>query len=451
MPSINIDVEANNYYYPEGVHNLSDTIVIPRQRFNVHAPPPYLADWDPETIFQSPSGRVFGKDMFGTVLNFADTVEGALIKTYGAGESNVSGWWNSNNELGTSGFLSVLCPIVDHLSIFGNAQFQGYPYNYDTEHGTGHPDRARGIWMHASGAIVDHVNLCDIPGTAIEYTATGDGQAGQFSMYDNVVGSICNNRILHALNGIVVGEGLSDIKVHHNYIYNIANIGITVYGGVVSDNHVWGSTKSCHVVYPAQLYNNYLEAAAEIGCHFGSSSGGSCSHGHHIGPGTSAIGIQCDASQIEITGLFGSVAPSGIGVKLSAGTALTRVSGNLGIGSSGIGLYIQGHGHSCNLALSSVSSGKTGVKVAKNPNPGYSDYQCNRLNLNIEGYAAAGTLLDLSDSALNSSSTIGETYCNVFKIKTWGGSSNVVLYPGGETTYNLASGNKLYINEVLQS
>ena len=73
------------------------------------------------------------------------------------------------------------------------------------------------------------------------------------------------------------------------------------------------------------------------------------------------------------------------------------------------------------------------------------DSSIKNCRISIRGSAQHGTVLDLSQSGLNTDNGKG----NEFDIH-WVGAATKVLYPGGGTKFNLAPGTVVKVNGVVQ-
>jgi len=422
-------------YYPEGDHVITEKIVIPRRRSRVHSPGPYQATW----AQQKPAGRLHGADREGSVLIFDTAITGALIETEGY-DGSVARWWNADDP------TNVLCATIERLTILGQAELRAYPYNFDTVNGKQHPLRAAGIRTKGMGGRVIDVSLHQIPGWAIYFASPGGANSSAYSVLDKSTHIVDNVNISHAVNGIYSDAGLSDSKIRGSEIQQIALDGLVVHGGVVQDMHIWGCDRSTVVISPTTFKNNYLEAA-RIGCYFASTAGGSHSIGHNIGPATCwEHGIYAD-SRITVEGLYGTVLSGAVGVELADFTSHHKVVGELAIPNGAKGVVVRAHTSRVDLLFASVSGTSIVCKIHSSLNPGYSNFQLNRLDVRLTGYSATGTVLDLTNSELEINSRLGEAYHNVFRIYNSTNNANQILYPGGGTTYNLKPGNHIFIND----
>src|SRR4051812_20062268 len=111
---------------PNGVYECTRTLVIPRQRAGILAPPPYLGDQP-----SSPGGVLRGQDQFGTVLRFGPGVTGQLIKTELYGEQKVGNGATSKPS-GSGKIQSNLSSSASDLTIDGGAEIRAYPWGYPT-------------------------------------------------------------------------------------------------------------------------------------------------------------------------------------------------------------------------------------------------------------------------------------------------------------------------------
>ena len=105
--------EAWRGEFPKGVFELKAPITIPQQQRQIAVPPPFNAKQ-----YSYPAGYLFGKGQFVTVLRFAPTITGQLIKTEGFGEGHAGKFWNENNTQGdTSSGLLFVHPLTTSRSM----------------------------------------------------------------------------------------------------------------------------------------------------------------------------------------------------------------------------------------------------------------------------------------------------------------------------------------------
>jgi hypothetical protein len=445
---------------PTGVYDLDRTVVIPRQRGLLNArnntqngvPAPYLGknnSW--------PGGFLRGEDRFGTVLRFAPSVRGCLIKTEGYGDGTAGGFWNHNNELGDTTLKSNLCSSASNFTVDGQAEFRPYPHAYfdahpkPDPHGPDFVPRADGLCAEGAGFSAENLRFFKIPGTALIVRLGRGPQAGAFGVFDGQPTEIRQIVVHEAVNGIQVEAG--DTKLSDIYISNVVKDGLIVRGPgtMIEGDHICGADRAAVFSAVATASNCYHEAA-RIGTHI--LPGAECTRidGLNIGPGTcTERGVKIEASGTTIVGLFGMMPaesekhPDVVGVEIGRGPFNVSVEGSVTImgdnkskNSTAKALTLSGHGHKVDLRGGwNVPTKATFVRVAGS---------ATGCKIEIRGHGDGGTALDLSASQLDRVNGLG----NEFKV-FWAGKAARVIYPGGGTTYNLAPGTQLWIDGVLQS
>ncbi len=437
---------------PAGVYDYNRTVVIPRLRGNVLVPAPFGAK-EPSR----PGGFLRGEDRYGTILRFAPTVTGQLVKTELYGEGKAGSAWNDGNTLGDHNLQASLCIIASDLTIDGRAEIRNYPWSYregapkPDPHGPDVPFRADGLCVEGNGFIGERLRFYQIPGTALVVKAGRAGQAGVFGIFDAAFNVLDNIFVTSAINGVNVAA--TDSKLSHIYITGIIKDGLTVSGSgsVIENDHVWGADRSAVFTQPVSAHDCYHEAA-RIGTDIMPGADGTRIDGLNIGPGTCwERGVKIEAHGCNITNLYGMVHPEtkenpdNAGVEILPNLLHEVVSGSLVISAdantpdaTAKGLILRGNRQKIDLKGGWNSPCKaTFIRV---------EGTVTGSTVEIRGTGDGGTVLDLSASDLNKVDGAG----NEFKIK-WGGSATRVIYPGGGNHYNLAPGTQLWIDGQLQS
>lgn len=423
------------------VEERTATIIIPRRRSGVGVPPPFLA-----SASSIPAGILRGRDMFGTVYRFAPIVKGQLIETEGFGEATVGAWWNNGNTLGDMKLRTYLVGSASDFSVDGQADLHSQPYLRNREapdlHGPDCLVRANGLASQGSGFRGERLRFFQIPGTAVVLLSGAGPQAGQFGIYDHATTQLSDISILQCINGI-------DCRVNDSRLSKIAIAGVAKDGLRISgpgtyldDCHVWGADRAAVFETTAQATNCYFEAA-RIGTHILPTGASTRINGLHIGPGTCSYrGVLIEANSCEIVGLWGTVrsaiagAPDIAGLEIKPGLTNIVIQGKLAVGDQSTGVILRGHRNVVRLVGGWSKSNPTLVRVVE-PVTG--------CTLDITGGGSGGTVLDLSASGLDKKNGLG----NDFNLK-WGGAATRVIYPGGGTKFNLATGTQLTVDGVLQ-
>ncbi len=426
---------------PAGVKNYSATVVIP-QHSGESVPPPFQA-----TEPQIPAGTLVGKGDTQSVLRFAASVTGQLIKTEGYGEGHVGGWWNNNNRDGDLTLRSVLRPCFSGFAVDGQADFRSYPYAVSGAHGQHFVWRADGLCIQAAGFSGDHLRLFQIPGTAIVLRgANMSGQSGAPSIFDGFKPRLDYITISQAINGI--DNSVGDSRLAHINITGVVKDGLILSGpGThVTDCHVYGATRSC-VISTAVVVNDCYFEAARVGTHILAGSQFTRIDGLDFGPGTCWYrGLLIESNSVDITGLRGQTAGVKEGNTDIAGVELTtlrsnvNVEGQILVSTGAIGIIVRGTRNRIKVDAGwGTNPQGIAVKVAE---------AVKQTQIECSGGGTGGTMLDLSESALDKWSGNG----NVFRVypPSWGGASVPVVYPGGGTKFKLAAGTEVWIDGVLQ-
>jgi hypothetical protein len=439
---------------PAGVYDFNQTLVIARQRVLPHmnnkaetgVPAPFLAKQPAQ-----PGGWLRGEDRFGTVLRFAPNVKGCLIQTEDYGTGRAGGFWNDANTQGDANLRGNLCIMASDFTVDGRAEIRPYPWGRPEGaptpdlHGPDFPFRADGLCVQGSGFCLERLRFYQIPGTALRIKGGHGKQAGAYGIYDTLVGELSNIYVTQALGGIVVEA--ADTKLHGIYVTNIVRDGLTMSGpgSVVDVDHICGADRAVVVKQQAEFHTAYHEAA-RIGTHILAEAPGTRIDGLNIGPATCwERGVKIEAHGCSIKGLFGmvmaeSAAHSDIaGVEIMPRLVNLVIEGALVVeGDGSEALILRGHRNKVDLKGGwNKRANATFVRVAE---------AITGSTVELRGAGDGGTVLDLSASGLDRIDGQG----NEFNIK-WSGSAKRVIYPGGGTIYNLARGNQLWIDGVLQS
>ncbi len=444
--------------YSVGVHDLSSAITIPRKRTNMVGVP---GPWDAShpTAKALPAGILYGQDMEGTVLRFATSVTTAMITTEGYGASSTGDSWNEDNQAGDTNLRYNLCARIQDLTIDGKGQFHSYPYSQVGTPDLHGPDivwRADGIQAESTFFSAHRVKLYQIPGVAMRVKQPVASLAAGYSIYD--IPGMCELDHIYfgqVQYGIIVEHG--DAKLTRIFGGGIAKDGVVFSsaGGYITDSHVAGADRALVFTIGAQGRDLYMEAA-RIGTNFIGGSDGSYVDGLNIGPGTCWYrGAKIEAGSITVLNITGKVMPTSVtytdiaGIELITNAARCNVQGNLEITTAGTpttntgacGVLLNGTQNEVDLICgwNTSASSAAAVRVIQS---------ITRCEVKARGTIVGGCALDLSATNLNSVNGLG----NVFDIKyATSGGGVPVRYPGGGTTYNLTSGNKVYIDGTLQS
>ncbi len=419
---------------PSGVHNYSAPIVIPRQRATA-VPPPWQA-----TQLSQPAGRLEGTDQFATVLRFAPTIAGQLIKTEGFGSGKVGRWWNNNSGVGDISLKSVLCASADGFTVDGQAGLGNHPYAKTGEHGKDFKWRADGLCSQGTGFTGEHLRFFQIPGTAVVLKSGSGKQAGAMGIYDYQTTRLDHITVLNSIAGIDCQ--VADARLSRIAIAGVVSDGLTVSGPgtYVDDCHIWGADRAAVFQSGVHASNCYFEAA-RIGTHILWKSDYSEIDGLNIGPATCwERGVLVESDNIDIRSLTGTVRSGTIGVELRGAIGNDQISGRLSFQGNAIGVQLTGHNNRVDLTCSTQGAGTTFIKVVKT-----GAASPTQLDVCIRGYLGAGVALDLSESGLDKANGQG----NHFDIKCNGGGTPII-FPGGGTKYNLAPGTLVWLNGVLQ-
>ncbi len=311
--------------FPEGVRNLSGTLIIPARRSTMGGgvPAPFLA-----TAPSFPGGWLHGADEFGTVLRFAPTVTGALIQTEGYDSGTVGQFWNNNNRDGDTRLRANLCSSASDFTVDGQATLRAYPFAYGPSdvHGQGLPRRADGLCVQGSGFVGERLRFYQIPGTAIILGSGSGTQAGAYGIYDASFSRLSNIYVNLALNGIRVDAGdcqLNDINTNE-----IAFDALTINGPgtKLRTAHLDGADRALVANCGITASDLYCESA-RIGVHLAFSPGHDSSNsritGLEIGPGTCwSRGVLIESNGCQVTGLTGTIttkfAPDAAGVEIKS-------------------------------------------------------------------------------------------------------------------------------------
>ncbi len=444
--------------YSEGVHEIDETITIRRQRnsMGVGVGPPFLA-----VSNSLPGGYLRGADKDGTVLRFATSVTDAFIETENYGLPIAGTFWNDNNTQGDTDLRASLAATIEKLTIDGRALLHPYPYAYNTTppdlYGPDYVPLCDGIHVQGSHLIRD-VHLFQIPGTAIHTKGGNGSQGGAYGIYDSVAPKIQNTSIFSAHYGMIIETG--DSKVTDCTITQVVKDGIVVNSGgsgsKFNEIHVVGADRGMVCNSQIEATTIYIEAA-RIGTLLAAAAGGNPGahgttiQGLNIGPATCwgrAASVQ--ANGCKIYNIRGTVrAEDGTytdiaGAEVGSGCLNTEITGQLAIevndtdDTTSKGVIYEGDlGY---VKLTGGWNGTTGATFVKVPSTITGN------TFDIQGIGDGGTVLDFTDSDLDADNGLG----NEFNVR-WSGSATKVRYPGGGTVYNLAAGNRLWINGVLQS
>jgi hypothetical protein len=417
------------------VREFTEPIVIPRLSPTVAVPPPFQA-----TQASRPAAVLAGSDKFGTVFRFAPTITGQLIKTEGFGSGKVGGSWNNGNTDGDTSLKAVLCPSAHDFSVDGQAQLGNHPHGTTGEHGVDSPRRADGLCSQGAGFIGEHLRFFQIPGTAIVLKSGGGTQSGAMGIYDWETTRLDDISILNCVAGIDCDVG--DARLSRISIAGVAKDGIVVGGPgtYMDDCHVWGATRAAVIKAETIASNCYFEAA-RIGTHILPTAPNTDINGLNIGPATCwERGVLIESDDVVINRLTGAVAVGAVGVEIHPYRANVKVSGRLGFQGKSTGILLAGHNNQVDLIGSTNTEGATFVKLVKND-----ALAATQLDVRIRGYLGAGVALDLSESGLDKANGQG----NQFDVKC-NGLGTPIIYPGGGKKYNLAPGNLVWLNGVLQ-
>ena len=439
---------------PDGVYDISRTIIIPRQRklsresnkAETGVPAPYMA----KQVSQ-PGGWLRGENQFGTVLRFAPTVKGALIQTEDYGTSRPGAYWNDGNTQSDTNLRANLSAMASDFTVDGRAEIRPYPWSRPEWaakpdlNGPDCPQRANGLSVQGSGFRGERLRFFQIPGTAILLKPGRGKHGGTFGIYDNLSNELNDIWVSQAINGIVVEA--ADTKLRAIYMTGIVRDGLTISGpgSVVDGDHVYGADRSVVITQEAEFHAAYHEAA-RIGTHIISTATGTRIDGLNIGPGTCwERGVKLEAHGCTIKGLHGTVLaesaepPDIAGVEIAPGLVHEAVDGALSINGDGSeGLILRGHRNKVELKGGWNKPTKaTFIRVAE---------AITATTIEVRGSGNEGTVLDLSKTGRDTVDGLG----NEFKIR-WSGTAERVIYPGGGAKYNLAPGTQLWIDGKLQS
>lgn len=437
---------ANGQSIPE----LSAPIVIQRQR-SISVKPSFDG-----TQPSKPGGYLRGADPFGTVLRFAPTVKGALISTEGYGSGKVGAFWNDGNTAGDKNLLANLCSSASDFTVDGQAQIRAYPWDYNEwhpkpdVHGPDVPWRADGLCVEGNGFRGNRLRFWQIPGTAIKLKSGGGKQAGPYGIYDAAFNELSDIAVNGAINGIVSQS--TDAKLNKIYITGIVKDALTLDApAVVELDHVWGADRSCVITQKSELRTVYHEAA-RIGTLITGKADGTIIDGLNIGPGTCWYrALKIEVNGCTVTNITGHVKaqsaeqPDIAGVEIAAGTVNQVIEGQLEMDGDGTMVILRGNRQT--VIIRGGWNGKTNATCVRVPAP------VTGCTVEITGNGDSGTVLDLSASGLDRIQGQG----NEFKIK-WDGTRNPagqemspakrVIYPGGDTKFNLAPGTEVEIDGV---
>lgn len=439
---------------PAGVFDFNQTLVIPRQRrlpresnkAETGVPAPYLGKERSQ-----PGGWLRGEDRYGSVLRFSPNVRGALIQTEDYGDARVGGFWNDANTQGDTKLRANICSMASDLVIDGRAEIRPYPWDYPEGapkpdlHGPDYAHRADGLCAQGNGFFGERLRFFQIPGTALRLKGGRGGQAGAFGIFDNGLNMLNEITINSAVNGIVVDSG--DSKLHGIYISGIVRDGLTMNGpgSVVELDHICGADRAAVVIQEAEFHTAYHEAA-RIGTDIMPTAHGTRFDGLNFGPGTCwERGVKIQAHGCTINGLHGMVRaesaahPDIAGVEIMPRLVNQSITGEMVVdGDGSTALILRGHRGKIDLKGGwNKRANATFVRVAE---------AVTGSTVELRGAGDGGTVLDLSASNLDRVDGQG----NEFKIK-WSGTAKRVIYPGGGTSYNLATGTQLWIDGRLQS
>lgn len=435
-------------FYGEGVHEITSTLVIPQKHTGmglVKIPPPLTTTSD-----SLPSGHIFGKDWASSVLLFDNSITDYFIKTEYYGTDAAGRFWNNNNLGGNTFQRTSLAGSMANIAVIGKAQLHAYPYSYNTTppdiYGPDFIFKSDGLCIQAPGFRGNYLRFSQIPGTAIRLKQATGTQDGNYNAYDSDFSMMDWIKINSSMYGIV--DETTDGKWDHIFISGVVKDGFT--GGNstnLTNSHIYGADRSLVCAGKLEGENLYCEAA-RIGTHVTSQAFGTKIRGLNIGPGTcTSRGILVDTHGVEITGINNIVRaedatyPDVAGLELSSGVLNGVFQGALEINGTSTGFKIRGHRHRINMdggAWGTSANGRL-VEVLE---------ASTRCDIDIKGNIVGGVALDLTSSNLNNINGKG----NKFNIRVdCTGGAIPIKYPGGGSVYNLAPGNELFIDGVLQS
>lgn len=438
-------------FYPEGVHLIPSTLTIPRQRTNMGLGVPANVLY-PTSGYSLPASCIRGRDRYGTVLKFAEGITGALIETEGYGSGKTS-TWNQNNTDGDRSLLSIMCPLIQDLTIDGSAAIRPYP-NAPAEgwpqpplpdyNGPDFIPVASGIRVRAESPTISNVGMFNIPGTGIVLTSVESSSGGPFSIYELTGAKVLDNiQIAQSHTGIDL-TAVGDLKISNIFLNNLCKDGLLNGNACYLDTcHIQGCDRGYVAAAACRVTDAYIESC-RIGTYIPAGADEVRINGLDIGPGTCYYrGVQCLANYFTLLNLGGAVKaeddtyPDIAGVEINSGGENT-VSGILSIHGTSTGLLLNG-GDTNNIDLQlSLFSACKGVEVTA---------ALTKSHIKLRLYGSAGIGLDLTSSTLNTTNGLG----NIFELFTVDvGSMTPIKYPGGGTVFNLAEGSKVYINGELQ-
>ena len=192
------------------------------------------------------------------------------------------------------------------------------------------------------------------------------------------------------------------------------------------------------------MSNAYLEAAP-YGLYLDAGSDHSTVDGLQIGPGTTWNRcVYINSGDNHLHHIHGTVrAPDGThndvaGIELVAGAAAEWIDNtDLIVAGTSRGVIFRGYENTLQISGSADTVGSRFVDVEE---------AITGCTIYIDWRGSAGTVLDLTNSSLDSVDGLG----NNIVVHTHGTPTTKVKFPGGGTTFNLHSGTTLTVDGVLQ-
>lgn len=453
-----------------GSIELTSTMTIPRQRGSLSSRvvAPYGG-----VSYALGGGKLVGTDRNATILKARLGLTGAMVESENYGSSTVGHYWNGNNTQGDTNLRTTAATLVKDIGFDGSGLLRPTPYNYlDRKIDPTQPSAGQYAWeyeqgndsaphdpdiygpdieaaldglrLQGTGNHVDHCRFFQIPGYALSLAPGNGTQAGVPGIYDDYASFVEHVIIRQCKHGIVLTAG--DSKLQNLYFDGIAGDAFTMGGsGSVIDNiHVAGSDRGLVWYIGGQGSNLYCEAS-RIGVHV--LAGSVHMRGLNIGPGTAYYrGVLIDEDACNIDDFFGIVRAEDSDWSDIAGIEIL----------GGYHHYLRGQlvvlGSQKGIIINNSHRGFLDVQgsiVSASDNARFVDirWPITGWRVTIQGNSTSNApLLDFTSSGLSGVNGLG----NNFRI--YCASSNVSTAVKYSTaSYNLAAGNSVYINDVLQS
>jgi hypothetical protein len=445
--------------YTVGVHDISSTITIERQRRELGVP---QGPTTGNTVCY-PAGALSGEDQIGTVLKFSPTITGALITTEKYNDGTIIAYWNHDGTCSSEGFYSLLCPLFEDFTIEGQADL--LPYQRYIHSLNPHPFVADGIRVQGTSARIQNVSISQVRGTAINLLgANAHAQCGNFGTFEQAFHRVSNIWINNCFRGIELSSG--DDKLSDIWIGLAIEVGILNRspGMVLNTCHIQGSDIGFLAMTESEINDAYIEACrigtyiyGSTGLEYGTGSAhGTRINGLNTGPGTCwGRNVLVEAHSVKINNLHGMVGqysdefPDNAGIEYIYGDDCD-LRGSLNPLKNCRAIIHRGNRSHVDMtvAWNHTDGSPTAIVLGNISGVGTQGSE-----IIIRGHGKNGVGFDFTDSALDTTNGAG----NEFKLVWEPGDltditipTTPAIYPGGDIYYNLAPGTSFWINGELQ-